>query len=96
MASRRHLHQEPVNYHEMEIKLPKRSRSKDKDLYAVNVVDNDGQEWVKIHYVGYSSSHDEWRDETEIVSIDSQSSEYSMETDCISNGVTYAPFSLYN
>ena len=62
----------------------------------MNVVDNDGQGRVKIHYVGYSSSHDEWRDETEIVSIDPQPSEHLMETDCISNGVMYAPFSLYN
>ena len=96
MASRQGLCQEPFNYREMvEIKLPKKSRSKDKDLYAVDVVDdNDGQGRVKIHYVGYSSSHDEWRDETELVSIDPQPSEHSMETDC--NGIMYALFSLYN
>ena len=93
MVSRRGLRQEPVNYREMvEIKLPKRSRSKDKDLYAVNIVDNDGQGRVKIHYVGYSSSHDEWRDETELASIDPQPSKDSIVADC--NGVTYAPFSL--
>ena len=87
---------ELVNYREMvEIKLPKRRRAKDNDLYAMSIIHNDGEGWVKIHCVGYSNSHDEWRDETELVPMDPQPSEHSMETDSI-NGVVYAPFSLYN
>ena len=79
---------ELVNYQEMvEIKLPKRRRAKDNDLYAVSVIHNDGQGQVKIHYVGYSNSHDEWRDETELVWILNGNS---------INGIVYAPFSLYN
>ena len=76
----------------VEIKLPKRRWAKDNDFYAVSVFDNDGQGQVKIHYVGYSSSHDEWRDETELVTVDPQPSEHSMETD--SNGIVYVPFFL--
>ena len=75
----------------VEIKLPKRTISKDKDLYAVEIVDYDGEGRVKINYVGYSSCHDEWRDEAEIVPIEPQPVENSMETDNL-----YTPFSLYN
>ncbi len=44
--------------------------------------------------VHYNSSHDEWRDETEFVLIDSHPSEHSIEIHC--NGTMYAPFSFYS
>jgi len=37
-------------------------------LYPINVFERDGSR-VKIHYEGYNSSYDEWREDTEIVSL---------------------------
>ena len=49
---------------------------------------------MKVHYVGYSSSYDEWRDESELESIDvnepAENHEDSMCGEC-----SYEPFSLY-
>ena len=85
-----------MNYREMvDIKLPRAQRTiKDRgELYPVEVVGDDGRGRVKLHYVGYSSCHDEWRDESEVVPIESSQTEHSMEVDCSS--ITYIPFSLY-
>ena len=85
-----------MNYREMvDIKLPRAQRTiKDRgELYPVEVVGDDGRGRVKLHYVGYSSCHDEWRDESEVVPIESSQTEHSMEMDCSS--ITYIPFSLY-
>ena len=63
-----------TNYRDLgDIKLPplKRHR-KDKDsekTYPVEVVDADDTGGVKIHYVGYSSRHDEWRRESDLVRL---------------------------
>lgn len=46
----------------------KRSRPKKSELYPVEVVERDAQsKRVKLHYTGYGSSDDEWRDEDDIV-----------------------------
>lgn len=49
-------------------KLPRAKRSSKHDmdkLYAVEIVEEENR--VKIHYTGYSSKHDEWRDKEDIV-----------------------------
>jgi hypothetical protein len=53
-----------------DIILPVANRSKPKksELYPVEVVERDVQKKkVKVHYTGYGSSDDEWRDEDDIV-----------------------------
>ena len=40
-------------------------------LYPLEVLERDGA-CVKVHYVGYSSTHDEWRDVEEIVTTESE------------------------
>jgi len=54
-----------------DIELPKvkRSCTKEDELYAVTIVERQSMK-VKVHYVGYGSQHDEWRDEADIVPLD--------------------------
>ena len=72
----------PVNYKELEnIKLPKASRPKASvskpKLYPVTILEGESNnDQVKIHYVGYSSDYDEWRDLCELEALDED-----METD---------------
>ena len=40
-------------------------------LYSLEVLERDGAR-VKVHYVGYSSTHDEWKDIEEIVTPESE------------------------
>ena len=51
------------------MELPSRSRtrqkSRDDDLYAIEVIEEDAGR-VKVHYVGYEESKDEWLDKDEI------------------------------
>ena len=56
----------------------------------ISVVERDGSR-VKIHYEGYNSSYDEWREDTEIVSL-SPSPEQSTNSSQVS---THQPYSLY-
>jgi len=78
-----------------DIELPKAKRSctkKDK-LYDVTIVGRQGTK-LKVHYVGYGSQHDEWRDEADIIQLDrSKKSDADAERDC--NPVP-RPFSLYS
>jgi len=78
-----------------DIELPKAKRSctkKDK-LYAVTIVGRQGTK-LKVHYVGYGSQYDEWRDKADIVPLDrSKKSDADAERDC--NPVP-RPFSLYS
>ena len=55
---------ERKNYREIaDIRLPRPERLQATNkLYPVKVLERDNQR-VKIHYVGYSNVHDEWRDE---------------------------------
>ena len=57
------------NYREMnDLDLPRSKRTSSKSkLYPISVVERDGSR-VKIHYVGYSDSYDEWREVSDIVS----------------------------
>ena len=58
------------NYKIENIRLPRarRTAKKDEQLYELEIIDEDvytGR--VKVHYVGYESEDDEWRDKDEIV-----------------------------
>ena len=85
-----------VNYREADdvrLSRAERARSPSNELFPVHVIERT-DERVKVHYVGYSSSYDEWRDESELESIDvnepAESHEDSMCGEC-----SYEPFSLY-
>ena len=59
------------NYKDLaDIKLPRVKRSTKQtnpnQLYAIEIVEDKGDQ-VKIHYTGYSSKYDEWRDREDIV-----------------------------
>lgn len=64
-----------VNYKDLaEIKLPREKRRRavnsSDQLFPVSVVERKESQ-VKIHYVGYTSIHDEWRDIDELELLDS-------------------------
>jgi len=56
----------------------------------ISVVERDGSR-VKIHYEGYNSSYNEWREDAKIVSL-SPSPEQSTNSSQVS---THQPYSLY-
>ena len=60
-----------VDYRELnKVVLPRATREKKSRLYSVEIVERNvlaGK--VKIHYVGYSSSDDEWRDAADVVDL---------------------------
>ena len=76
-----------------DINLPKAKRSRtasERDqLYAVTIVERQDKR-VKVHYVGYGSQHDEWRDEADIVPLDTND---HAKTEC---DPVPRPFSLYS
>ena len=48
--------------------IPRKARRKRSELYPVEVVEHDtANAKVKIHYIGYSSNQDEWRNAADIV-----------------------------
>ena len=61
---------ERKNYREMaDVRLPRPERVCNADkLYPIEVLERDGGR-VKIHYVGYSDIHDEWRSEEDVSAI---------------------------
>ena len=76
----------PVNYREADmVKLPRASRSQDK-IYPVTIVEQDSDK-VKVHYIGYSSDYDEWKNEDELIE---EGGGPSLEIQA-----TYQPYSLY-
>ena len=74
MKRQRNIKGGRANYHELaECKLPRSSRhnsklkSKAADLYPIRVVGSeDHGNRVKVHYIGYSDTFDEWKDVSEI------------------------------
>ena len=48
-----------------------RTRHDPERLFPLEVLERDGAR-VKVHYVGYSSTHDEWRDVEDIVTPESE------------------------
>lgn len=62
------------NYKDMcNPRLPRaeRTRHDPERLFPLEVLERDGAR-VKVHYVGYSSTHDEWRDIEDIVTPESE------------------------
>ena len=52
--------------------LPRSKRAKEQELFPIEIVENDATTCrVKIHYCGYSSEDDEWRDPGDIVDLSS-------------------------
>ena len=50
------------------IALPPRSKEKPNKLYEIEIVaEDDEQEQVKVHYIGYSPRYDEWKPRSEVV-----------------------------
>ena len=44
--------------------------SKSSDIYPIEVVDEDSSSsQVRVHYIGYSSKHDEWKSKEDIISL---------------------------
>jgi hypothetical protein len=62
-----------INYKEpSESDIPRAKSSKSKasnELFPIEVVDEDSGRY-KVHYVGYSSAHDEWKTKSDIVDLD--------------------------
>ena len=59
-------------------------------LYPIKIVERDGSR-VKIHYVGYNSSNDEWREQNDIITLSDQ----AHSTTSCSTVTQVQPFSLY-
>jgi len=54
-----------------DLKLPRASKVKSDDrLYPVEIVDREDHR-VKIHYLGYDSSYDEWHEQDDVVPLTS-------------------------
>ena len=85
------LHTSKINYRELtSVKLPKARKTSSKDtLYPIEVVEMDGSR-ARIHYVGYNSSDDEWRDLSELVTIPHHGRNITIRDTPIQ------PYSLYN
>lgn len=89
-----------INYREAcDIRLPRAERvqaGSDK-LFPVEVVEKEDKR-VKVHYVGFSTEYDEWREESELESV--YTSETSPEAasleDAVCDGCSFEPFSLHN
>ena len=85
-----------VNYRELnDVRIPRAERTRNttsNELYPVHVVERQGAKRVKVHYVGYSSAYDEWRDESELESIEINEVESSEDTVC--GECSFEPFSL--
>ena len=76
------------------MKTAPRMRRQQKDSatkeYPVKIVERDAAGQVKIHYIGYSSRHDEWKPESELVDLPVQRSSSSTDLDLLH------PFNVYD
>lgn len=61
------------------LRLPRAKHvKKDDKLYELEVIEEDVYtSRVKVHYVGYDSEHDEWRDKADIVHLNTQPGKYA-------------------
>ena len=83
-----------VNYGDLaDLKLPRKRKTKTKEiaedkLFPIEIVERDDlRRRYRVHYVGYSNKYDEWRDDSDIVSLhnDSErSSEASVDAEPLS------------
>lgn len=78
-----------INYRQYaDLKLPRAekipTRSTAKELFPVRIVDSeDSSKRVKIHYVGYPSSFDEWREETDLEHLYEPPEQSNPSADCL-------------
>jgi len=70
----------------------KTSASRDR-LYPIEVVQTDGDR-VKVHYVGYSDIHDEWKDKAELEDFTTATSGTTTESSDTSS-TSYQPYSFH-
>ena len=77
-----------VDYRQLaDIKLPRTPKKVRKpELYPIRIAKRDGAR-VKVHYIGYSSSYDEWKDISELEAIGEAEREQAP--------THFQPFSLY-
>ena len=97
-----------INYREAsDLRLPgtEKVRARSDKLFAVEVVEKEAKH-VKVHYVGFLTKYDEWREESELESVYTSeiSPEAAPETapeiasseDTMCNRCSFEPFSLHN
>ena len=83
-----------MNYHETsDVRLPRAERV----LFPVEVVEKENK-CVQVHYVGFSTKYDEWREESELESVytSETSQEAASSEDMVCDGCSFEPFSLHN
>ena len=82
------------NYKELtHIALPRpiRQKANSSRLYPIDVVERDQNGRLKIHYIGFSSVFDEWREPLDIVPLGEEGSSTKQNESSV-----YLPFSLYS
>ena len=80
------------NYRDLlSCKIPRASSKKvdTRKLYSIEIIERKDDR-VKVHYVGYSSKYDEWKEKSEIKFPGPQCDQVEDE-----EAVVYEPFSLY-
>ena len=87
-----------INYREAsDVRLPRAERvqARSDKLFPVEVVED---KRVKVHYVGFSTKYDEWRDESELESVytSETSQEAASSEDMVCDGCSFELFSLHN
>ena len=99
MAERNYNLREGVtrNYRQLSsLKIPRISKTQPQDkLYPIEVVERNGSR-VRIHYVGYDNSADEWREQTDIISLTSTNNSSTNNNTITINNTIIQPYSLYN
>ena len=94
-SSRRLRAEKQVNYREVnDVCLPRAERAHNttcNGLFPVCVLEKEDTH-VKIHYVGYLSVHNEWREESELESLEASEASHSEGRSC--GRSSFYPFSL--
>ena len=62
-------------------------------MYPIEVVQTDGDR-VKVHYVGYSDIHDEWKDKAELEDFTTATSGTTTESS-VTSSTSYQPYSFH-
>ena len=88
-----------INYREASVRLPRAERvqARSDKLFLVEVVEKEDKH-VKVHYVGFSTNYEEWRQESELESVytSETSQEAASSEDMVCDGCSFELFSLHN
>ena len=89
-----------VNYRELaDLQLPRARRKHHLDtsneLFPVRILEK-SEHRVKVHYVGFASKYDEWKDESELESLETDEVVEEDSEDGSSVTSYFQPYSLYN